>query len=125
MPRYLALLGSINVGGNRLTMADLRAAFEAEGFTNVETVVASGNVLFDHPERPEAGLEEKLSQMLRRRFGFNWSAPAQLWRLRLLKIRLQRTVRRISFTPYFSMVRLIRTALRGSSLTALAPNASP
>jgi uncharacterized protein (DUF1697 family) len=71
MPRYLALLGSINVGGNRLTMADLRAAFEAEGFTNVETVVASGNVLFDHPERPEAGLEEKLSQMLRRRFGFN------------------------------------------------------
>ncbi len=71
MPRYLALFGSINVGGNRLKMADLRAAFEAEGFTNVETVVASGNVLFDHPERPVDGLEEKLSLMMRHRFGMN------------------------------------------------------
>ena len=71
MPRYLALLGSINVGGNRLTMADLRAAFEAEGFENVETVVASGNVLFDHEERPEEGLEEKLSLIMRHRFGFD------------------------------------------------------
>jgi uncharacterized protein (DUF1697 family) len=71
MPRYLALLGSINVGGNRLTMAELRAAFEAEGFTRVETVVASGNVLFDHPERPDEGLEEKLGLMMRERFGFS------------------------------------------------------
>ena len=71
MPRYLALFGSINVGGNRLTMADLRAAFEAEGFANVETVVASGNVLFDHAERPEEGLEEKLAYMMRQRFGFD------------------------------------------------------
>ena len=70
MPRYVALFGSINVGGNRLTMADLRAAFAAEGFEHVETVVASGNVLFDHPERPDAGLEEKLSLMMRERFGF-------------------------------------------------------
>jgi uncharacterized protein (DUF1697 family) len=71
MPRYLALFGSINVGGNRLTMADLRAAFEAEGFVNVETVVSSGNVLFDHEQRPDEGLEEKLSLMMRQRFGFN------------------------------------------------------
>ena len=69
MPRYVAFFGSINVGGNRLTMADLRAAFEAEGFQRVETVVASGNVLFDFPERPTEGLEEKLSFMMRDRFG--------------------------------------------------------
>ena len=71
MPRYLALFGSINVGRNRLAMADLRAAFEAEGFANVETVVASGNVLFEHEERPEAGLEEMLGLMMRHRFGFD------------------------------------------------------
>ncbi len=71
MPRYLALFGSINVGGNRLAMADLRAAFEAEGFENIETVVASGNVLFDHPERPDEGLEEKLGLMMHERFGFD------------------------------------------------------
>ncbi len=74
MPRYVALFGSINVGGNRLKMADLRAAFEAEGFERVETVVASGNVLFDHPERPDEGLEEKLGLMMLDRFGMKSAA---------------------------------------------------
>ncbi len=68
MRRYVAFLGSINVGGNRLKMADLRAAFEAEEFSRVETVVASGNVLFDFAERPTKGLEEKLGRMLADRF---------------------------------------------------------
>jgi uncharacterized protein (DUF1697 family) len=68
MPRYLALFGSINVGGNRLTMADLRYAFEREEFENVETVVASGNVLFDFDERPTDGLEELFAHMMRERF---------------------------------------------------------
>ncbi len=49
-------------------MAELRAAFAAEGFENVETVVASGNVLFDFPERPTPGLEEKLGLMMAERF---------------------------------------------------------
>lgn len=68
MPRYCAFFGSINVGGNRLTMAELRKAFAAEGFENVETVVASGNVLFDFAERPTPGLEEKLGYMMAERF---------------------------------------------------------
>lgn len=71
MPRYVAFFGSINVGGNRLKMADLRAAFEAEDFSNVETVVASGNVLFDFADRPTRGLEEKLGRMLADRFGMD------------------------------------------------------
>lgn len=71
MPRYVAFFGSINVGGNRLTMADLRAAFEAEDFAHVETVVASGNVLFDFPERPTPGLEEKLGIMMRHKFAMD------------------------------------------------------
>lgn len=54
MARLAALLGSINVGGNRLAMADLRAALDAAGFANVATVTASGNVLFDgDPERSD------------------------------------------------------------------------
>lgn len=68
MPRYAAFFGSINVGGNRLTMADLRHAFAREGFENVETVVASGNVLFDFDERPTDGLEELFSFMMADRF---------------------------------------------------------
>ena len=68
MPRYVAFFGAINVGANRVTMADLRHAFEREGFENVETVVASGNLLFDFEERPSEGLEELLAFVLADRF---------------------------------------------------------
>ena len=68
MARYIAFFGSINVGGNRLTMADLRWAFEREGFTGVETVVASGNVLFDFDNRPTDGLEDLFAHMMADRF---------------------------------------------------------
>ncbi|MDF8335032.1 DUF1697 domain-containing protein [Novosphingobium cyanobacteriorum] len=68
MTRYVALFGSINVGGNRLTMADLRWAFEREGLTGLETVVASGNLLFDYDERPLDGLEDLFAHVLQDRF---------------------------------------------------------
>lgn len=68
MARYVAFLGSINVGGNRLLMADLRHALEREDFEGVETVVARGNVLFEHDERPSNGLADKLAYVLRDRF---------------------------------------------------------
>ncbi|GGB96943.1 hypothetical protein GCM10011494_14260 [Novosphingobium endophyticum] len=68
MTRYAAFFGSINVGGNRLSMADLRYAFEREEFENVETVIASGNVLFDYDDRPTEGLEDLFAHMMRDRF---------------------------------------------------------
>lgn len=74
MPRYVALLGSVNVGRNRVTMAELRRAFEGEGLTNVETVVASGNVLFEHDARPTDGLGEKLGALMLDHFGFTSTA---------------------------------------------------
>ena len=77
MPRYVALLGSINVGGNRLLMADLREALEREEFEDVETVVASGNVLFSHDERPSEGLSDKIAHIVRDRFGINTFAAVR------------------------------------------------
>lgn len=68
MTRYVALFGSINVGGNRVTMADLRWAFEREGLTGLETVVASGNLLFDYDERPLEGLEDLFAHVMLDRF---------------------------------------------------------
>lgn len=46
MSRYVALLRGVNVGGVRLTMADLRSAVEGLGHTDVATYVQSGNVMF-------------------------------------------------------------------------------
>ncbi|MFM5932407.1 MAG: DUF1697 domain-containing protein [Novosphingobium sp.] len=68
MPRYAAFFGSINVGGNRVAMADLRHALEREDIENVETVVASGNVLFDYDDRPTEGLEDLFSWIMADRF---------------------------------------------------------
>jgi uncharacterized protein (DUF1697 family) len=45
--RYVALLRGINVGGkNPVRMAALKACFEEQGFADVATYIASGNVLF-------------------------------------------------------------------------------
>lgn len=47
MARYVALLRGINVGGNNLIkMGPLKACFEKQGFDDVATYIASGNVLF-------------------------------------------------------------------------------
>lgn len=69
MPRCVAFLGSVNVGGNRLTMAALRDAATAAGFAEVETVTASGNLLFDCPGSPHAQLEQRLAAMMADAFG--------------------------------------------------------
>ncbi len=52
MPRYVALLRGVNVGGaGRMAMADLRACVEAAGFEDVSTHIQTGNVLLRTPMR--------------------------------------------------------------------------
>jgi uncharacterized protein (DUF1697 family) len=46
VPTYVALLRGINVSSKRLAMADLRAAYESIGLTDVRTLLNSGNVVF-------------------------------------------------------------------------------
>jgi uncharacterized protein (DUF1697 family) len=71
MTQYVALLGSINVGGNRLKIDELKAALEEEGFAKVQTVVASGNVLFEHEKEPDAALEQRIAEVIKDRFGIS------------------------------------------------------
>lgn len=47
MAVFLAFLRGINVGSNnRIRMADLRNVFQDLGFTDVQTYIQSGNVIF-------------------------------------------------------------------------------
>jgi uncharacterized protein (DUF1697 family) len=47
MPRYLALLRGINVGGrNKVAMADLRLIATDLGYADIATYIQSGNLLF-------------------------------------------------------------------------------
>ena len=45
--RYVAFLRAINVGGHVVKMDRLRRIFESMRFRNVETFIASGNVIFE------------------------------------------------------------------------------
>ena len=50
---YVCLLRGVNVGGHRkLKMDELRALFESLGYTNVRTILQSGNVIFDAKSKP-------------------------------------------------------------------------
>jgi len=68
--RYLALLGSINIGGNRVKMVDLKAAFANAGFGDVTTVAASGNIILDD-DRDPAIIEVQMESVLKQEFGFD------------------------------------------------------
>ena len=69
--RHVAFLGSINVGGNRLKMAELKAALEQAGLANVATVTASGNVLFDHDGAADETLAQRIGKVVQDRFGID------------------------------------------------------
>lgn len=68
--RYVALLGGINVGGHRVKMIELRASFEALGFQNVATFIASGNVLFDADSTDAPGLAAQIEHRLAQQLGY-------------------------------------------------------
>ena len=66
MARYIAFLRAINVGRHTVKMDRLRALFESLGFANVETFIASGNVIFENP----AALETKIAARLEKELGY-------------------------------------------------------
>jgi uncharacterized protein (DUF1697 family) len=69
MTDYVALLRGVNVGGVTIKMADLAEVVRGAGYTNVKTVLASGNVLFTTPDAASAA-EKALEAPLRTRFGY-------------------------------------------------------
>jgi uncharacterized protein (DUF1697 family) len=71
MPRYVAFLRAVNVGGRIVKMEELRGLFAAAGFSNVETFIASGNVIFDTRAKPGPALEGKIEEALRNALGYD------------------------------------------------------
>lgn len=70
MTRYVAFLRAINVGGHTVKMDRLRALFEELGLRNVETFIASGNVLFDAPSAGITKLESRIEKHLEQALGY-------------------------------------------------------
>ncbi len=69
---YIALLRGINIGRHkRIKMADLRQAFTSWGYSNIRTLLATGNVLFEAPDTAVQALQQNISVKLAETFGFD------------------------------------------------------
>jgi uncharacterized protein (DUF1697 family) len=63
--RYIALLRGVNVGrAKRIAMADLRKIIADLGYTNVRSVLGSGNVVFSGPVKPQEQVAAEIEEAL-------------------------------------------------------------
>jgi uncharacterized protein (DUF1697 family) len=70
MTRYVAFLRGVNVGGVNLKMAEVATALTDAGFTDVTTVLASGNVLMTSGAKVGA-VRTNAEKALRDAFGYD------------------------------------------------------
>ncbi len=69
MSRFVVLLRGVNVGkGNRVPMAEFRALLEAQGFTEVRTLLNSGNAVFQSRGRSTSAHAKAISAALQAQF---------------------------------------------------------
>lgn len=71
MATYISILRGINVSGQKLIkMADLKQHYEAIGFTEVQTYIQSGNVIFSSSEKVDK-LSQLISQKIKEVYDFD------------------------------------------------------
>jgi uncharacterized protein (DUF1697 family) len=72
--RWVVLLRAVNLGArNKVPMAQLRALLEEAGYRNVQTYIASGNVLLDGPTSG-AAVGRKVERIVADAFGVTTTA---------------------------------------------------
>jgi uncharacterized protein (DUF1697 family) len=67
----VAFLRGINVGGHhKVPMAELKATLASMGFSDIKTLLNSGNVVFTTVPTEIAALEAQMAEALEKQFGF-------------------------------------------------------
>ena len=69
MQQYIAFLRGIN-GGLTVKMAELRRLFEKLGFTDIKTVLATGNVIFDASQRDRMEIAGQIEGAVASAYGY-------------------------------------------------------
>jgi uncharacterized protein (DUF1697 family) len=67
MPRYVAFLRGVSPLNAK--SADLKRSFETAGFTNVKTILSSGNIAFDASSKSESVIERRAEVALQESIG--------------------------------------------------------
>jgi len=64
MTKYVAMIRGIGPGNPNMTGGKFKSFFEELGFTNVQAVLASGNIIFESPSRNTNTLSERIEKSL-------------------------------------------------------------
>ena len=64
------MLRAINVGGHNVKMEHLKSLFEQMRFKNIETIIASGNVLFESEKSNRTAIENEIEKRLFKALGY-------------------------------------------------------
>ena len=73
MIKYAALLRGVGPGNPNMTGEKFRSFFESLGFTGVQVVLASGNVIFESQSNDEEALARRIEKALPQKLGFSRS----------------------------------------------------
>jgi uncharacterized protein (DUF1697 family) len=122
MTLFAAFLRGVNVGGVNLKMAEVATALSDAGFTNVRTILATGNVLLESSSGV-AAVRKKAEATLRQRFGYEaWVLAYDIDTVRAIwkAYPFEREV-----DGYQSYVTFVTDAVVLDELAALADRAGP
>ena len=70
MPRFIAFMRAVNVGGRFVKMATLAEHYRSLGYADVETFINSGNVIFSTRARSASKLEPSIEDRIEPLLGF-------------------------------------------------------
>ena len=68
--KYVAFLRGISPLNPNMRNDKLRGLFEDLGFKNIQTIISSGNVIFEDDSKSSKALEEKIEKALSQKLGF-------------------------------------------------------
>ncbi len=124
MPRYVALLRSVNIGGyGRIPMNELRSSFEKLGYADVTTYIQTGNVLFSTTSKSEPKIVDTIEERLDEDFG---ESPAVILRSvpELLRVGKASPFARSGANPARHHVTFLATPPGKAALAVFDPPAS-
>jgi len=98
MATYVALLRGIGPGNPNMRNDKLRGVFEKLGLTNVKTVISSGNVIFESPNKDAAALEVMIEKALPEQLGFTSNTIIRS-QAQLQKLAEKEPFKKIEHTP--------------------------
>jgi uncharacterized protein (DUF1697 family) len=125
MPRFVALLRGVNVGkGKRVPMAELRKLLSALGYRDVQTLLNSGNAVFESAARSTTAHAGRIRTAIAKKLQVDVPVIVKS-SSDIAAIQKENTLASIAAEPSRLLVAFAATAADLDALAPLAPLSSP